>query len=504
MYDLKSILLDHLPMRIFWKDRESTYLGCNASFAKDVGLDRATELHGKTDFDLPWADTKAELYRADDSEVMRTGKAKLNYEEARVGKTGKIWVSTSKIPLFDDNRNVVGVMGTYEDITVRKEAEFELIKLRQQAEAANRAKTEFLCRMSHDLRTPLNAILGNAQILHMSPELTRDQEDCLQQIEQSGDDLHHLVSGILEMSQIESGGTELQIESCHLMELLQRVLQQYVPTAKAKGLSLRLETDLGLPSSIETDPMKFRRIVGNLVGNAIKFTARGEVKVTVRLEDTFLRIDVKDTGIGMAEEALTKIFSPFSQVNGTTSKRDGVGLGLAICERFVSILGGRISVESEFGIGSRFQVWLPVSKIELGPQTALAPKVKEAPVTGIAGKRILIVDDHPPNRQFLHRFLTKMGVEIMEAANGVEALERSQQFKPEVILMDIRMPIMDGLEATRLLRETTADDRPAIIAVSGEAFEEIQASAIEAGCDHYITKPVCLKSLVSSIERLAC
>lgn len=501
--ELKNMVLDHLPLRIFWKDLNSTYLGCNRLFAEDAGLDATSEVVGKTDFDFPWGSTEAKLYRSDDQEVMSHRKAKLNYEEPQCQESGEIWLRTSKIPLVDDEGQVVGVLGTYEDITERKQAEFELIELRKQAEAANRAKTEFLCRMSHDLRTPLNAILGNAQILSLVEHLEAQELTCLQEIQRSGEDLKELVSGILEMSQLEGGGTQLELETCNLFELLQRVLKQYTGPAKEKGLNLRLETDIDLPNSIRTDPMKFRRILGNLVGNGIKYTDTGDVKVAVRATEEILEIEVADTGIGIDQTELSTIFSPFAQVNGTTSKKDGVGLGLAICERFAEMLGGHIAVESKLGEGSRFRVFFPLGSPVHTTKSAPEKEVKSPPqeASDLAGVRVLIVDDHPPNRLLLQRFLNRVGMEVMEATNGAEAIECFESFKPQVILMDIRMPVMDGLEATRKLRDIVPGKPPSIIAVSGEAFEEVQGSAMEAGCDDYIVKPVCLKLLLATIER---
>lgn len=499
--DLESMVLNHLPIRIFWKDLNSVYLGCNQLFANDAGLKHPAEIVGKTDFDLPWGVTEAERYRADDAEVMRSNVAKLNFEEPQI--EGKIWLCTSKIPLFDKDE-LVGVLCTYEDITERKQAELELIKLREQAEAAYRAKSDFLSRMSHDLRTPLNAILGNVQLLELDPEITRMHGQCISDIRNSGSDLLKLVTGILEMCRAEHDGFKIDVRNHSLLDLLQQTLRLYKNQATEKGLTLRFEPSVTIPYTIRTDGMKLKRILGNLLSNAVKYTdVGGEICLLAEPSGEGLRFTVKDTGIGIEADAIEGVFSPFSQVSAISSSKHGVGLGLAICEKFVSLLGGKISAESEIGVGSSFAVWLP----ETPPaQSGDAPSNEsgEVPERDILfERRVLIVDDHQPNRNLLKRYLDRLGMVIEESENGVEALEQAAAFEPEIVLMDIRMPIMDGLEATRALRkEEDNNGRLQIIAISGETFEENRQNAIEAGCDVFMPKPVDLANLRKTMTHL--
>jgi PAS domain S-box-containing protein len=384
------------------------------------------------------------------------------------------------------------------DITSRKQTEAALRHSVEAAEAANRAKSVFLANMSHELRTPLNVILGFSQLLLRNGSLNSQQQEYLDTINRGGEHLLTLINDVLEMSKIEAGRVTLNPDDMDLLGLLQWLYQMFQIKTQAKGLQLILEPAPDLPHYIYTDESKLRQVLVNLVGNAVKFTQAGAVALRVKqiYSSTSshlltLHFEVEDTGIGMATEELHRLFQPFVQTESGQKSQEGTGLGLAISQKFVNLMGGEITVSSTRGMGTVFRFTIQTG---LGDRTA----PNEAPrptIIGLAADqpsyRILVVDDKAENRQILQALLTSVGFEVQEAVNGVEAIEVWQRWQPHLIWMDIRMPVMDGYEATKQIKEASQRQGrpPVIIALTGSVFEEDRKVALAAGCSDFVRKP---------------
>ena len=374
-----------------------------------------------------------------------------------------------------------------------KEQAVELDKARIQAETATQAKSEFLSNMSHELRTPLNAILGYAQILLREPDLRERQQSGLSTISQSGQHLLTLINDLLDLSKIEAGKLELYPESVNLAFSLQTVADIMRVKAEQKRVAMVLDLPPQLPQAVSLDEKRLRQVLLNLLGNAVKFTDSGQVSLKVEADpagagDVRLAFSVEDTGIGMEPEQLEAIFQPFEQVGDVKRRAGGTGLGLTISRQLVRKMGGEIQVSSTPGIGStfRFELVIPVSEIEVS-----IPEVHQE-ITGYAGarKRILIVDDVDANRALLVELLGELDFETEQAADGSEALEQVQAWRPDLILMDMVMPGMDGLEATRQLRRFPELQATPVIAVSAGMTDEAQAQGRAAGVNGYVSKPI--------------
>jgi hypothetical protein len=375
-----QMVMDTIPVRIFWKDTDLVYLGCNRLFAEDAGRKSPEELLGKTDYDMGWRE-QAGLYRKDDMVVMRSGNSKLGYEEPQTAPDGKqLWLRTSKIPLRDINNRIVGILGTYEDITARKQAEeairelnvtlenrvakrtAELAVAKERAEESDRLKSAFLATMSHELRTPLNSIIGFTGIIlqGLTGPLNGEQAKQLAMVQSSARHLLALINDVLDISKIEAGQLEIRAEKFDLPATLEKVAASVKPLADKKGLALRVVLSPGV-GPVVSDRLRVEQVLLNLLNNAVKFTERGEVTLTVEAGPGPLRISVADTGIGIKPEDMEKIFQPFRQIDsGLTRQHEGTGLGLTICRRLANLLGGEISAKSTWGEGSVFTFVLPL------------------------------------------------------------------------------------------------------------------------------------------------
>lgn len=399
------------------------------------------------------------------------------------------------------------------DIKDRIAAEQALIEAREQAETASLEKSEFLARMSHEIRTPLNAIIGITDILAES-ELKPEQEQMTRVCKNAGENLLALVNDILDMAKIEAGEVHLERIAFNLEATITTLCEIFKPKASEKKLNFNLSIDLGKQShSIIADPTRLRQILFNLIGNAIKFTDKGEISVTIEFDDTekqFVRFSIKDTGVGIPLDKQHLVFQSFAQADSSiTRKFGGSGLGLAISKNLVELMGGRIWFESEAGKGSHFHFTIPfildeASQITTSTSESMdkaLPYSKEV----IAKKpRILIVDDTEDNRFLLLTYLKNLPFEITEAENGKEALDKVFNENVDLVLMDIQMPIMDGYEATRRIRQWELEHHKKpipIIAVSANAMlEDIQRS-LNAGCTEHLTKPIKKTCLLEMIQK---
>jgi CheY-like chemotaxis protein/nitrogen-specific signal transduction histidine kinase len=366
-------------------------------------------------------------------------------------------------------------------------AEIERLK------AANCAKSAFLANMSHEIRTPLNAVLGYAQLMLRDSTLPMGAKENLTIISRSGEHLLALINDILDISKIEAGRMELNPEEFDAGELLRDLCAMFRPTAEAKGIGLevRVEAPRGL---LVADQGKLRQVLINLLSNAVKFTAQGAVGARVVVEtgeehDLWLSVEVSDTGVGIGAEDQERLFRPFVQTLSGVQAHTGTGLGLAISREFIRMMGGDIAVSSEPGKGSRFSFSIPVQAVA-GHSSPAAPKTGR--VTGLrpggAAPRILIVDDKPHNRGWLNALLTTIGFEVAEADSGPAAIEQCRRRQPRLILMDLRMPGMDGLEAARAIRALEGQ-QPVVIALTASAMNVDRVTIARSGIDDFLPKP---------------
>ncbi len=414
-----------------------------------------------------------------------------------------VWSPTDQ-PFIDDPGDWLGMAVFFVNCTListmseaMHRARANATKAKEQAEAANRAKSVFLANMSHELRTPLNAVLGFSTLMRKDPETTKEQKENLNIISRSGEHLLQLINNVLDISKIEAGHMVLEEANLNISQLLHQIQSLMSVRVEDKGLDFKVEQSPDLPRDITVDVGKLRQVLINLVGNAVKYTNDGRVSLRAEVaemktqKEGRIRFVVKDTGIGVHPEARERIFSPFEQVGDQPASEAGTGLGLAISKQFVELMGGQIGVSGEPGKGSEFYFEIPV-------KTAVGSK--EAPasphyglVTGLEeGQplyRLLIVEDKLENRLLLRKLLEPLGFELREAANGKEGVELFEQWVPHLIWMDIRMPVMNGLEATRIIKATEDGASTKIVALTAHALEEERSEILAAGCDGFIRKP---------------
>jgi signal transduction histidine kinase/DNA-binding NarL/FixJ family response regulator len=371
------------------------------------------------------------------------------------------------------------------------------------AETANQAKSAFLANMSHELRTPLNAILGFAQLMGRDSAMSPAQREYVDIISRSGEYLLQLINDVLEMSKIEAGRVTLNIESFDLYQTLSSLEEMFRVRASSKGLYLAVERSERVPRYIRTDESKLRQVLINLIGNGIKFTRQGGITMRIDYNGTGrLFFEIEDTGVGIDPADMGRVFDIFTQVAGGQDSQEGTGLGLPISRRFVRLLGGEIAVESQVNKGSVFRFDIFVEPAEAVPDHKTIPR-KE--VIGLAPDQpvycVLVAEDKWESRMLLVKLLEPVGFEVLTAVDGQEVLERFESSNPDLIFMDMRMPIMDGYEATRRIKATDRGRGIPIIALTASAFEHERAQILACGCDDFIRKPVSADELFEKIAQ---
>ncbi|BAN34070.1 hypothetical protein SCD_n00221 [Sulfuricella denitrificans skB26] len=409
-------------------------------------------------------------------------------------------LSIGKLVEWDAQGQPLRMLGVHFDITDRKRNEAAQIEARQAAEAANRAKSEFLANMSHEIRTPMNAILGLTQLV-LDTELTHHQQDFLKKTHASARSLLGILNDILDFSKIEAGHMSIEQVPFHLQESLEQVADLFSARIEEKKLELILEIAPDVPAEILGDPLRLSQVLTNLVSNAIKFTERGEIHIKVEVAEHTpatqqLRFSVRDTGIGLSSGQAERLFQAFTQADSsTTRKYGGTGLGLAICKQLVELMGGEISVSSVEGQGSAFiftiQAGVAPSHNTVQPLSlAGAPADTVASPQGLQGVRVLLVEDNAINRLMAAEFLERRGVSLTLAEHGGEAVERVKTETFDAVLMDLHMPIMDGLEAARLIRELPQGKSLPIIAMTAAVLQEDRDQCAAVGMVDFIAKPI--------------
>jgi PAS domain S-box-containing protein len=442
---------------------------------------------GKNIFDILPADrAKERMFYV--RQALKTGK--LQTYEQQLEVEGKIQYEETRITPLNNNQVLVIVR----DITERKQAELELAEAKKAAEAANRGKSEFLANMSHELRTPLNAILGFTQLMQIDQTLNAEQKENLNIVIASGEHLLSLINDVLEMSKIEAGKMTFNKTNFNLLELLQSLQAMLQLKATEKGIKLDFDLDPKLPKFIRTDKGKLRQILLNLLSNAIKFTNQGSVTLKVETQDkNTVKFAVIDTGIGISQKEINHLFNPFVQTESGRKSHQGTGLGLVITQKFIKLMGGDIQIESTLGKGSIFYFnirFRPVMDDTLSPFLSTSRIIFLTP--GETNYKIMIADDIENNRQLLVKLLKPIGFDVREVKNGQEAIALWEKWQPHLIWMDMRMPEIDGYEATKIIRQLSQEKNipVIIIALTASVFEEQRAEIKAAGCDDMVRKPL--------------
>ena len=481
---------------IFFWDLSGNITDANDAFLRMVGYSRQELAAGQ----VQWAAMTPEEYRAADAqaiqELARSGSV-TPFEKEFIRKEGSRIPILIGVTLFEQSQDT-GVAFVL-DLTERKRAEAEQ-EARHAAEAANRAKSAFLANMSHELRTPLNGILGYAQILERDPVLGQRQLAGVNVIRQSGEHLLTLINDVLDLAKIEAGKMMLYPVDISLSWFVQTIADIVGVKAAQKGLALVCELAPDLPQWVRADEKRLRQVLLNLLSNAVKFTDYGQVTLRVRfVPPARLCFAVQDTGIGIAADQRETIFAPFEQAGDMRHRVGGTGLGLAISRQYVHLMGGEIAVESQPGQGSTFRF-----EVEAQPVQAATATVSTKTVTGYAGprKKVLVVDDIAENRAVVIDLLTPLGFEVAEAANGYEGVEMAQRLRPDLILMDIVMPELDGLAAARRLRQLDAFREVPILAISASVSASDSEQSLAAGMNAFLFKPLDVDKLLEQMARL--
>jgi PAS domain S-box-containing protein len=497
--NFQKSLFGAIPSPIFYKDVQGRYKGGNKSFAAYLGKSK-TEFIDKTVYDIAAKDI-ADVYHDADQALFANPGLQI-YESQITRSDGSVReVIFHKATYHDHLSNeVAGLVGVIMDVTELKEAQ-------KREQTANRAKSQFLAHMSHEIRTPLNSILGMNELL---AELVSDPDQIryIQTANRAGESLLALITDILDLSKIEAGQLVLDSDIFTLSQLIHKSMDIQQNFAREQGLTMALTLAPELPEQVQGDQDRLQQIILNLLNNAIKFTHNGKITFSVWPEgEGFITFQVVDTGIGMTKEAMDQIFQPFVQADSSTTRHyGGTGLGLTICRNLVEAMGGRLTVESKVGEGSCFTVSIPLLTIRQQPSAPakIATVLEEVEQPRINNMVILAVDDTEENLMVITAFLRNTPYQVLTAEDGAEAVKIFKSQPVDMVIMDLLMPILDGYEATRVIRawENEQGRQPVpIIAFTALALKKDLDKALEVGCNYHLTKPIKKATLLKTIER---
>ncbi len=505
--DELNILLNTIPAFVFFKDTQYRYVLVNKSFTDFIDLPE-DEIIGKTLQNLTFSHLLFNNYSMHEKKVLEQGVEAYNISEKLRKNNKTLWLNTNLAPVKNNQNKIIGLVGISWDVTSNKIYEAALKKAKIQAEEGTKTKSQFLANMSHEIRTPLNGILGMAQILNET-KLTKKQRDIVNILSTSGENLLVLINDILDFSKIEAGKINFINKDFRLDKPIKEIYDILSRRAEEKGLLLYVNFDKNIPDYVNGDEYRFKQVVLNLVNNAIKFTEKGQIKISVEQVGIVngknkIKVSVEDTGIGIPEAKKRKLFQSFSQLDPSSTKQyEGTGLGLAISKLLTEMMGGEIGVESTQGSGSTF--WFTACfKEGVAPKTEQEKPAKQ--IKRLEGKKIsvLVVEDNLINQKISSFSLKKAGMEVTLANNGLEAVELFKKQSFDVILMDIQMPVMDGYGATREIRkiEESLNTHIPIIALTANAMQGDAEKCFSAGMDNYISKPFKIDKLISILNQI--
>lgn len=497
-------ILSTTQTALFWKDAERRFLGANKAFLDYYGFSSEQDILGCTDEDMGWH-TEPDPYKNDECRVIQKGESTYRVHGKCISHGENRDIVASKSPMYE-NGKIIGLVGSFEDVTedYRQRREIEklnqmLLKALDKAEAASRAKSDFLSNISHDMRTPLNGILGFTDLAMQADDIVTCQQ-YLSKIKSASCFLRDLINDTLELSRIEKGKKTLHPEVVDSRDILDSIINSVKGIADAKHIDFRVDTEKAGLGYVRADRINVEKIFLNLLSNAVKFTApSGRVEFIIeKLEIPEAagnyRFIVRDNGIGMSEDFMPKMFNAFEQEHPSDAKDIvGTGLGLAIVQQLVSLMKGRIEVKSKEGEGTEFTVYLPIERVL--DHHVMQAKKETMVHEELTGKRVLICEDHPLNQEISRAILERRGMEVVCAENGKIGVDTFASSKPgeyQAILMDIRMPVMNGLLAAEAIRKLSRADAKTIpiIALSANAFDEDIQKSKKAGMDYHLTKPI--------------
>ena len=500
-------LIDGTPHPIYVRDKDGRLLICNEGYLNTMGL-RHEELIGRTLLELPFNPGQQHVeFHADYQNVMKEGKPLMRDQILKLKDGAQLTIYHWVLPYHASDNKVVGIIGGWIDISERQQLVVQLQDAKEQADQANRAKSDFLTTMSHEIRTPMNAVIGMLELAMKKAEHGVADSESIGVASQAAHGLLELIGDILDVAQIESGNMSLNQQRTHLMTLVQSTARVFEAMAQQKGLLMSFDLDPKINTDVLIDPLRFRQILSNLLSNAVKFTDRGQVRLSVRAnqgddqERLKVSVLVEDSGVGIGADDQLRLFRPFAQVNNRQQPPGGSGLGLMISRQLCEMMGGELTLTSTLGKGTQIKLSLEiVTVLSQKPDVATA----EEPVRQLRPLKILVVDDYPPNRRLLAQQLHYLGHYAVEAKEGAQGFKawRTQPF--DLIMTDCAMPVMDGYELTQSIRaEEAAHNLPPILIVGFTANAQIGETerCLAAGMNDCLFKPISLHNLEA---RLAC